>query len=222
MRWFSVCMPFLLLASPLASQDAQNGEVIFKKCSACHAVGDGAKNKTGPVLTGVVGRAAGSVDGYKYGSGMQQAGANGLIWDEAHLTAYLEDPRAFLRAYLDDPKAKAKMTFKLKDSQDRRDVVAYLAGFSTHEDARVCIMNKAEITYFFVAESAAGERLTQRLAQGDVLCATGGAAGARAVVSVFQDESHLEGCSRLTPMGQTETLVRYVDFDRCEWGSHNS
>ena len=42
------------------------GEKAFQKCKACHQVGEGAKNRSGPILNGVVGRAAGSVDGFKY------------------------------------------------------------------------------------------------------------------------------------------------------------
>ncbi|MFW8593062.1 hypothetical protein [Cribrihabitans neustonicus] len=41
------------------------------------------------------------------------------------------------------------------------------------------------------------------------------------MVSVFENAQHLEGCSRLTPMGQSERLIRYADFDRCEWRSHS-
>lgn len=47
--------------TPAAAQDVAKGEKVFKKCTACHAVGEGAKNKTGPELNGLIGRAAGSV-----------------------------------------------------------------------------------------------------------------------------------------------------------------
>ena len=47
--------------------DPTNGEKVFKKCAACHAVGEGAKSKVGPPLTDVVGRKAASFEGYKYG-----------------------------------------------------------------------------------------------------------------------------------------------------------
>ena len=121
----------LALIPPAQAQDIEAGEKTFKKCIACHAVGPDAKNKAGPFLTGVVGRQAGSVEGFNYGKDLVTAGEKGLIWTEELLAGYLEDPKQFLRDYLDDSKAKAKMAFKLKDQKDRADVAAYLAAQST-------------------------------------------------------------------------------------------
>jgi len=99
------------------------GEKVFKKCKACHQVGDGAKNRVGPQLTGVVGRAAGSAEGYKYSESMAAAGAGGLIWDSASLHSFLEKPKDFV--------AKTKMSFAgLKDGADRDAVIAYLGSFA--------------------------------------------------------------------------------------------
>ncbi|MHA1128691.1 MAG: c-type cytochrome, partial [Alphaproteobacteria bacterium] len=100
----------LYAALPVQAQDAAAGEKLFRKCAACHQVGDGAKNKVGPVLTDVFNRTAGSFDGYKYGKSMLAAGEAGLIWTEENIFNYLFNPKDFLRAYLADPKAKAKMT----------------------------------------------------------------------------------------------------------------
>ena len=55
----------LLAAGQASAQDAAAGEKLFAKCKACHAVGEGAKNRVGPQLNGVVGRKAGTVDGFK-------------------------------------------------------------------------------------------------------------------------------------------------------------
>lgn len=110
--------------------DVAAGEKVFKKCSACHKVGDGAKNVVGPVLNGVFGRTAGTYDGYKYGKHLVAAGEKGLVWDEEQVFLYIENPKQFLRDYLDDKKAKAKMTFRLKKEEDRRNVIAYLKTFS--------------------------------------------------------------------------------------------
>ena len=52
---------------------SQAGEKVFKKCKACHEIGDGAKNKTGPQLTGIMGSTMGSVDGFKYSNGFVAA-----------------------------------------------------------------------------------------------------------------------------------------------------
>ena len=113
-------------AAIAAEGDAVKGEKVFKKCSSCHMVGEGAKNKVGPYLTGIVGRAAGSIEKFKYGKSLAAAGEAGLVWTEEELMEYLLDPRKYLRAKLDDKKAKSKMAFKLKKEQDRLDVIAYL------------------------------------------------------------------------------------------------
>ena len=99
------------------------GAKVFKKCAACHKVGDGAKNGAGPMLNGVVGHKAGSVEGFKYSPAMLAAGDAGLIWDEASLDAYLADPKAAV--------PKNKMSFAgLKKPEDRAALIAYLSSFS--------------------------------------------------------------------------------------------
>lgn len=111
------------------AQDAAAGEKVFKKCASCHSIEAG-KRKVGPSLHGVVGRAAGSVEKYKYSSMLGAAGKAGLVWDEATMMAYLPDPNAFLKSYLAEKGAKAKgrskMSFKLPKEQDQKDVIAYI------------------------------------------------------------------------------------------------
>ena len=114
--------------------DAAKGEKLFKKCKACHAVGEGAKHKVGPILTGVFGRAAGMADGYdKYGKSLKAAGESGLVWNEEELFEYLKNPKKYLRKKLDDKKAKSKMSYKMKKKGQRRDIIAYLKTFSKSE-----------------------------------------------------------------------------------------
>ena len=75
------------------------GEKVFKKCSACHAVGDKAKHKIGPHLNGLFGRIAGTAEGFrKYSKDMQKAGADGLVWDEKR--------SCFPQAPVDDQRTK--------------------------------------------------------------------------------------------------------------------
>ncbi len=131
MRFGFVVAVALAFGAPVhAAGNAADGEKAFKRCKACHRVGDGAKNATGPLLNGVIGRRAGTVARFKYGQSMRDAGEAGLVWTEALVVSYITDPKAFLRDYLSDPNAKARMTFKLKDAQAREDVAAYLATFS--------------------------------------------------------------------------------------------
>jgi cytochrome c len=98
------------------------GEKVFKKCAACHKVGDGAKNGTGPILNGIVGRSAGVVEGFKYSKPLLEMAAGGLVWDDASLHAFIENPKAFMKG--------TKMSFAgLKKPEDRDAVIAYLATF---------------------------------------------------------------------------------------------
>ncbi|WP_288928787.1 c-type cytochrome [uncultured Maritimibacter sp.] len=98
------------------------GESVFKKCKACHKVGEGAKNGTGPMLNGIIGHPAGAVEGFKYSSGLQDAAAGGLVWDQAAMTEFLTKPRDFIKG--------TKMSFVgLKDQEDIDAVIAYLSTF---------------------------------------------------------------------------------------------
>jgi S-disulfanyl-L-cysteine oxidoreductase SoxD len=99
------------------------GEKIYKKCAACHKVGEGAKNGTGPVLNDLFGRVAGVHEGYKFSPSMIAAGEGGLIWDAASLDTFLTDPKKAV--------PKTKMAYAgLKKPEDRAALIAYLATFS--------------------------------------------------------------------------------------------
>ena len=132
LRLFGVLFILIGMLGYAVAQDGdpEAGEKVFKKCSACHKVGENAKNAVGPVLNGVVGRAAGTYEGYKYGTGLIAANENGLVWTEENIFGWIGNPRAWIREYLGDDKAKAKMTFMLKKEQDRHDVIAYLKTLS--------------------------------------------------------------------------------------------
>lgn len=96
------------------------GAKVFRKCNACHQLGDGAKNRSGPILTGIMGATAGQVDGFKYSKALRTKGEEGLVWDEASLKAFLTKPRAFIKG--------TKMSFAgLKKDKDIAAITAYLA-----------------------------------------------------------------------------------------------
>lgn len=105
-----------------AEGDAAKGETVFKKCAACHAVGDGAKNKVGPQLNGLIGRQIGGVEDYKYGADLVKKGEELGVWTEELVFTYLENPKAFVEG-------KSKMSFRLKKEDQRMDVIAYLKTF---------------------------------------------------------------------------------------------
>ena len=107
-----------LASSQSQAQDAAAGEKVFTKCKACH-VADEDKNKIGPSLHGVIGRTAGTHEGFKYSTAMVDAGKSGVVWDEPTLTKYLHDPKAMVKG--------TKMAFPgLKKDEDIANVIAYL------------------------------------------------------------------------------------------------
>jgi len=117
----TVALVFLPVAGFAA--DVAKGEKVFRKCKACHAVGDGAKNKVGPMLNGVIGRSVAGVEGFKYSKVLVALGEEGKAWTEEELAAFLEKPRAYAKG--------TKMSFGgLRKEADRADVIAYLATFT--------------------------------------------------------------------------------------------
>jgi cytochrome c len=88
----------------------------FAQCAACHVVRKGAPNGLGPNLWGVYGTKAGTVAGYNYSPAMK---ASGLVWDDAGLNAYLENPRKTVPG--------TKMAYAgMADPAKRAEVIAYL------------------------------------------------------------------------------------------------
>jgi cytochrome c len=99
------------------------GEAVFRKCAACHKVGEGAKNAVGPALNGIVGAGMGQAEGFKYSAKLAEMGAGGGVWDAASLHSFLEDPKGFVQG--------TKMAFAgLKKPEDRDAVIAYLSTFA--------------------------------------------------------------------------------------------
>ncbi len=119
-------LAFLLSAAGALAQglgDPVAGEVVFKKCQACHQVGEGAENRVGPHLNGLFGRKAAGIEGFRYSDSLERAGTNGLEWHVETLHPYLENPRSFASG--------TRMNFRgLEDGKERADVIAYLRIFS--------------------------------------------------------------------------------------------
>ena len=105
-----------------ADGDPVKGEPSFRICSACHAIGPGAKNKVGPELNGVVGRKWGTSEGYSYSADLLKGRDQGKTWDEATLDDYLTNPKHLA--------PQGKMGFAGFPQQEKRvDVIAFLKQF---------------------------------------------------------------------------------------------
>ena len=95
--------------------DAAAGETVFAQCRTCHLIDEG-RNGVGPSLYGVIGRTAGTVEGFRYSDANA---SSGVTWTPEVMFDYLESPREFMPG--------TRMAFPgLRDPQDRADLIAYL------------------------------------------------------------------------------------------------
>ena len=100
----------------MALGDVTSGEKIFKKCAACHSIKKGGKNKIGPALYNVVGRAVGGVDDYKYSKALTSYGKE---WTFEELNGFLQKPASYLKG--------TKMSYAgLRKEKDRASIIKYL------------------------------------------------------------------------------------------------
>jgi len=84
-------LPGLALVAALSIQvAAAQAPAAFNQCKACHTIEAG-KHKMGPSLFAVLGRTAGSAEGYAYSPALK---SSGLVWTEENLTAYITNPKA--------------------------------------------------------------------------------------------------------------------------------
>ena len=86
--------------------------------------------RNGPNLYGILGRTAGSIDGFKYGKSLATLGKSGFVWSEYEFVAYVANPNKYLVDKLDDKKARSKMSYKLKNEADALNIWAYLESVS--------------------------------------------------------------------------------------------
>ena len=104
----------MLIFSIANAADPVNGKKVFKKCAACHSLQEG-KNKIGPPLYNLLGRKAGSVEGYKYSKAMKNSD---VVWDEKSLDKFLTKPRKFIK--------RTKMSFwGIKKKSLRDDLISF-------------------------------------------------------------------------------------------------
>jgi cytochrome c len=100
-----------------AAGDAPEGKKVFTRvCGACHTDQAEGPKKLGPTLFGVVGRKAGSIEGFRYSTANKNSG---ITWTADVLDEYLKDPKAKVPGTI--------MAFAgLKNDTERQNVIAYL------------------------------------------------------------------------------------------------
>ena len=103
-------------SSVFAEGDAAHGQAAFRVCAACHSL-EPDKNMTGPSLSGLWDRQAGSLKSFpRYSEAMK---SSGIIWNENSLDPWLKNPHDFI--------PENEMTFRgIADEKTRSDLVAFL------------------------------------------------------------------------------------------------
>jgi cytochrome c len=117
-RVVSSCLLLVLVLAPAAraAGDPELGRRIFGRCGFCHALDPDRRGMVGPTLHGVLGRKAGTLDGFKYSEAMRDAG---LVWSEETLRRYITNPQ--------DVVPDNRMVFPgIRNQKEVDDLVAYL------------------------------------------------------------------------------------------------
>ena len=114
-----IVLAAMAAASGVLAQDAAAGKASFNKCLACHAIGEGAKNKVGPELNGLDGRKSGTAEGYSYSEPNKNSG---ITWNKDQFLDYIKDPKAKIPG--------TKMVFAgIKNEKEANDLWAFLAQY---------------------------------------------------------------------------------------------
>ena len=121
---FAIATALVVTSSAaFAEGDAAAGERVFRKCQSCHQVGEGAANRTGPTLNGIMDAAMGANPDFGYSDALMEQAENGGVWDYDTLAAFLTNPRNAMQG--------TRMSFAgLRKEKEVADVIAYLATFS--------------------------------------------------------------------------------------------
>src|ERR1700737_3139763 len=123
-----VVVTSLAAASSASAQDAAAGKTSFNKCLACHAIGEGAKNKVGPQLNGLDGRKSGTAPDFSYTDANKNSG---ITWNEAQFKEYIKDPKAKIPG--------TKMAFAgIKNDKEVNDLWAFLSQYDKDGKTKKC------------------------------------------------------------------------------------
>jgi cytochrome c len=106
---FALCVA----ASILVGQQPPSGKDLFaKRCGGCHALD---RDKEGPRLGGVYGRAAASLYSFAYSDALKKSK---IVWTQEALERWLADPDTLVPGN--------DMTFHVENAEERGAIVAYL------------------------------------------------------------------------------------------------
>jgi len=104
------------IAALLAMGNLDDAKKVWKKCTACHSIKKGGKNKIGPALYNVLGRNVAALDNYKYSKALA---AYGKTWTFEEMNEFLKKPQAYIKG--------TKMAFAgLKKEKDRASILLFM------------------------------------------------------------------------------------------------
>jgi cytochrome c len=101
-------------AAPAAAEDG--AQLFVKNCQTCHVIAKDGGVRVGPPLRGVIGRKAGTVEGFNYSPGLK---ASGIVWSEQTLDQWLSWPKKMVRDTF--------MLYRQSDPEIRKAIIDYIA-----------------------------------------------------------------------------------------------
>jgi cytochrome c len=106
-----------ILPAAAAPEESEDGKVAFNNaCRTCHSFKEG-DNRLGPTLHGIVGRKAGSIEGFQFSSAMK---SSGITWDEKNLDQFIANPESVVHGNAMKPFGG------VADASERAKIVDYL------------------------------------------------------------------------------------------------
>jgi len=117
-KYVLVFITSLVLSTQAMSQDIAKGQRGFKKCSTCHTIEEGGKNKIGPNLYGFWDRGTASVENFRYSKNFIKWAEENPMWTPELMDVWLTNSKGMIRG--------TKMIFKEKKESRRADIIAYL------------------------------------------------------------------------------------------------
>ena len=110
-----VTMASAQIALPTATTPPDGATLFKQQCGTCHTINETDPVRQGPSLFNIVGRRAGSIDGFKYSSGFATAD---FVWDEARIDAWITNPQQMIPG--------AMMAYRQARPEVRAAIIAYL------------------------------------------------------------------------------------------------
>jgi cytochrome c len=118
---FCVVVAYTVVASAAPPEgDPDRGARLFAQCAACHSLEPG-RHLTGPSLSHIWGRKAGTVEGFlRYSPALKKAG---VVWTESTLDTWLKNPPQLVPG-------NAMSFAGVKEERERADLMAFLRAVS--------------------------------------------------------------------------------------------